>query len=311
MKDSLFIINPASARGGTPRKWADQRIRLAALGIDFDEHVTTREGEATGVTREALKAGATRVIAVGGDGTLGEVVNGYFDARGTTINPAASIGLLPSGTGSDFHRSLGRPDWIRALTSNETRSIDAARAEFTERDGNRNSRVFINVASFGLGGEVSELVNRWRKTLPGWISGSARFAAAAIAALHRYRNVPVSIRVDEREIHMSSNLMIVANGKFAGGGMMLAPHAEVDDGLLDVILTDSASRLDVIKQLPRIRRGGYLTSPRVTELHARKVSIDSKTPLPIDLDGEMVGYTPSSVEVLPAGIRFLSADERR
>lgn len=283
---------------------------MAALGKDFDEHLTTREGEAVEVTREALNAGINRIVAVGGDGTLGEVVNGYFDSRGSVINPAASIGLLPSGTGSDFRRSFGRPDWIRALTSNETRSIDVARAEFTDRDGNRNSRVFVNVASFGLGGEVSELVNRWRKTLPGWIGGGVRFAAAAIVALSRYRNVPVSLRIDEREAEISSNLIVVANGRFAGGGMMLAPHAEVDDGLLDVILTDSASRLDVIKQLPRIRRGAYVRSPRVTELCARDVSIVSETPLPIDLDGEMVGYTPACIKVLPTAIRFLSTDKQ-
>jgi len=308
LKHILFIVNPVSARGATSRMWTGQRKRLAALGLHFDEHVTTREGEATEVTREALNAGINCIVVVGGDGTLGEVVNGYFDRRGNVINSAALIGLLPSGTGSDFHRSLGRPDWIRALTSDQTRSIDVARAEFTDRDGNRHCRVFVNVASFGLGGEVSALVNRWRNALPGWIGGSSRFAAAAIAALHRYKNVPVSIRADEREFHISSNLIIVANGKFAGGGMMLAPHAEVDDGLLDLVLTDSASRLDVIKELPRIRRGGYLRSPRVTELRARRVSIDSKRPLPIDLDGEMVGYTPASIEVLPAAIRLLSAD---
>ena len=153
--------------------------------------------------------------------------------------------------------------------------------------------MFVNVASFGLGGEVSALVNRWRNALPGWIGGGSRFAAAAIAALHRYKNVPVSIRADEREFHISSNLIIVANGKFAGGGMMLAPHAEVDDGLLDLVLTDSASRLDVIKELPRIRRGGYLRSPRVTELRARRVSIDSKRALPI------VFYPPMPIQTEP------------
>jgi diacylglycerol kinase (ATP) len=314
LKHTLFIVNPASARGGTLKTWAEAKKRLAGLDVELNEHVTTREGEAIEVTREALNSGIERVIAVGGDGTLSEVVNGYFDHHGNVINPAASIGLLPSGTGSDFHRSLGRPDWIRALTNDETKSIDAARAEFTDRDGNRNSRVFINVASFGLGGEVSALVNRWRRTLPGWIGGGARFAAAAIVALKRYKNVPVSIRLDEREIQITSNLIVAANGKFAGGGMRLAPHAELDDGLLDVILTDNATRLDVVKELPRIRRGAYLKNPKVNELRAREVSIVCKTPLPIDLDGEMVGYAPARIRILPSVIRFLStdyADERR
>jgi YegS/Rv2252/BmrU family lipid kinase len=314
LRGTLFIVNPASARGATLKTWADAKKRLTALGIDYDEHLTAGNGEAIEVTRESLNSGIDRVIAVGGDGTLSEVVNGYFDYHGKVVNPTAAIGLLPSGTGSDFHRSLGRLDSISALTSDETRSIDAAHAEFTDLDGDRKFRVFINVASFGLGGEVSALVNRWRRTLPRWIGGGARFAAAAIAALHRYRNVPISIQLDGREIQITSNLIVVANGKFAGGGMMLAPHAELDDGMLDVILTDNATRLDVVRELPRIRRGAYLTNPKVSELRARDVSIVSETPLPIDLDGEMVGYTPARIQVLPAAIRFLSADaadERR
>lgn len=285
---------------------------MLALGIEFDEHVTTRAGEATEVTREALSGETTRIIAVGGDGTLNEVVNGYFSGyfsdRGCAVNEAASIGLLPSGTGSDFRRTLGltsRSDWTRTLIEPESRLLDVARAEFHDQNGAKVSRLFINVASFGLGGDVSEMVNRWRNTLPRWIGGSARFAAAAIAALGRYKNIAVSLRLDGREMKINSNLIIVANGRFAGGGMMLAPHADLDDGLLDVIVTDGATRLDVIRELPRIQRGAYLKSPKVTEMHAREVSIETEEPMAIDLDGEMVGFTPAHLKVLPSPIRFL------
>lgn len=297
-----------SARGSTLRAWTSSRKGIGALGVDFDEHVTTCAGEATEVTREALTSGITRIVAVGGDGTLSEVVNGYFDHCGSVINSAASIGLLPSGTGSDFRRSLGltsRGDAIRALMSSEARLLDAARADFQDRDGASVSRTFINVASFGLGGDVSALVNKWRESLPRWIGGSARFAAAAIAALGRYKNVAVSLRLDQREIKINSNLIVVANGRFAGGGMMLAPHAELDDGLLDVIVTDNATRLDVIRELPRIQRGAHLKNPKVTEILAREISINSEEPMAIDLDGEMVGSTPAHVRVLPSAVRFL------
>ena len=308
MKQTLFIINPASARGATLRTWADARKEIVAAGVDFDEHVTTNAGEATKVTRDALNAGTARIVAVGGDGTLGEVVNGYFDSCGGVINSDASIGLLPSGTGSDFRRSLGltsRSDWIRTLISSETRLLDAARAEFQDLNGASASRTFINVASFGLGGDVSALVNRWRDSLPRWIGGSARFAAAAIAALGSYKNRTVLLRLDEREMAINSNLVVVANGRFAGGGMMLAPHAELDDGLLDVIVTDNVTRLDVITELPRIQRGAHLKNPKVTEMRARQVSINSEEPMAIDLDGEMVGFTPARLRVLPSAIRFL------
>jgi YegS/Rv2252/BmrU family lipid kinase len=308
----LFIINPASARGTTLRAWAVARGKIEGLGIDFAEHVTTQAGEATEVTREALVNGVTRIIAVGGDGTLSEVASGYFDHQGNAINNSAAIGLLPSGTGSDFQRSLGltgREDSIQCLLKDETRLIDIALAEFRSPDRATASRYFINVASFGLGGDVSASVNRWRNSLPRWIGGRARFSAAALAALGRYKNVRVSMRLDnEREIQISSNLIVVANGKFAGGGMMLAPDAELDDGLLDVIVTDEATRWDVIKELPRIQRGGHLKNPKVTALRAREVSIDSEEPMAVDLDGETVGHTPANIALLPAAIRFVGFD---
>ena len=304
----MFIINPASARGATLRAWADAREEVVAAGVDFDERVTARAGEATEVTREALNSGMLQIVAVGGDGTVSEVVNGYFDDCGRVINSDAAIGLLPSGTGSDFRRSLGltsRRDSIRALIEPKTRLLDVARAEFKGRDETNVSCFFINVASFGLGGDVSALVNRWRNTLPRWIGGGARFAAAAIAALGRYKNVAVSLRLDERAMTINSNLIVVANGRFAGGGMMLAPHAELDDGLLDVIVTDGTTRLDVVKELPRIQRGAHLKNPKVTEMRAREVSINSEEPMAIDLDGEMVGFTAAHLRVLPSAIRFL------
>jgi len=272
--------------------------------------VTTHAGEATKVTRQALVAGVNRVIAVGGDGTLNEVANGYFDGTGRAINDAASIGLLPSGTGSDFQRSLrtgNRSDLIETLLNGESRLIDAAVAEFRDVHGEPASRFFINVASFGLGGDVSALVNGWRNSLPKWIGGRARFSAAAVAALKQYRNVPVSMKLDDdRSMDINSNLVIVANGRFGGGGMMLAPNAELDDGLLDVIVTDGATRWDVIKELPRIQRGAHLNNPRVSAHRVRAISIRSKVPMAIDLDGEMAGYTDARIKVLPSAIRFVS-----
>lgn len=305
----LFIVNPASARGTTLGVWSRLRQEISALGIAFDEHLTSGPSEATEIASEAFRRGVERVIAVGGDGTLSEIVNGYFDEQGLAFNGEAAIGLLPSGTGSDFRRSLGMTNHsnsISALLHSEARPVDVARADFRDFNGERAKRFFINVASFGLGGDVSASVNRWRNSLPRWIGGRARFSAAALAALGRYKNVRVSMRLDdEREIQISSNLIVVANGKFAGGGMMLAPDAELDDRLLDVIVTDEATRWDVIKELPRIQRGGHLKNPKVTALRAREVSIESEEPMAADLDGETVGHTPVNITLLPAAIRFV------
>ena len=274
------------------------------------ERFTTRPGEATALTRDALKNGVARVIAVGGDGTLSEIINGYLNGEGGAVSPDAAVGILPSGTGSDFCRSLGlknRGEALASLTGHSTRMIDAARIVYCDENHTSVSRSFINIASFGLGGDVSAFVNRWREKLPRWVSGRVRFAAAAVRALERYKNISVRLRLDdERDIEISSNLIVVANGKFGGAGMNLAPHAAFDDGAFDVIITDRATRLDVIRELPRIRRGGYLNNPKVTELRAQKVSILTDGPMAIDVDGEMVGHTPAHLTLLPRAVRFLN-----
>jgi diacylglycerol kinase (ATP) len=312
LEETLFIINPVSARGTTLRFWTEARRELEKLGIKFSEQQSTKAGDATEITRRALEAGACRIVAVGGDGTLNEVVNGYFDSAGARINPMAAIGLLPSGTGSDFRRSVGidsSRNGIAAIAGGKTRLIDAVRAVHTVEDGASVTRFFINVATFGLGGDVSAFVNRWRGSLPKWVGGRARFVAAALRALDRYRLVPVEVRLDDSFYKkIASNLVVVANGRYAGGGMMLAPHAQLDDGLLDVILTDGATRFDVIKELPRIGRGGYLKNKKVIETRARDVSITTAEPMAIDIDGEMAGYTPARMIVLPSAVRFITAD---
>ncbi len=305
----LFIINPAAARGTARRAWGTVRQELIRLGLAFNERVTSRAGEATEIARAALLGGITRVVAVGGDGTLNEVVNGYLDDTGQAINPSAAVGLLPCGTGSDFRRSLGwktRADAMRALAGSNTRTLDALRIKFRDKNGATVSRFCINAATFGLGGQTPAAVNEWREVLPKWIGGRARFIAAAARGLGQYRNVAVRVLLDgEREFQIESNLLVVANGRFAGGGMMLAPHAELDDGLLDVILTDRVTRLDVIKELPRIQRGAHLKNPKVSETRAREVVITSAAPLAIEIDGEHAGSTPAQLTVLPAAVRFV------
>lgn len=310
MKETLFIINPISGQGKTLRRWAEIKRELVRVGSDFDERVTTRAGEATEITREALLRGTRKIIAVGGDGTLSEVINGYLDQAGLPVNADASVGLLASGTGSDFHRSLAAKnnrDQIADLLKSDARQIDAVRAIFITKQGIEKTRFFINLASFGLAGDVVEMVNRWRGKLPRWIGGRVRYGAGALLALGRYRNTSVKVMPDdEKRLEIESNLLVVANGRFAGGGMMFAPHARIDDGLLDVLLTDGLTRLDIIRELLRIRQGEHLKNPKIKYLRSRDVSVEAATPLALDLDGEMVGYTPARFEVLPGAVRFIS-----
>jgi YegS/Rv2252/BmrU family lipid kinase len=305
----LFIINPTSAGGRTAREWARTRRELRRRQIPFSEHLTSRPGEAITAARRALHDGCDRVIAVGGDGTLNEVVNGYFDEADRAVNPAAAVGLLPSGTGSDFRRSIGivsRAGALDAILSGRRRSIDAARVELRGRDGQSVSRYLINLASFGLGGDAVAMVNSWRETLPRFPGGKLRFMAAALLALRKYRLRPVCLRLDQgKPTEIQSGFFVVANGKFAGGGMMLAPEAELDDGMLDIVVTNNGSRWEIIKELPRIKRGAYLRHPKVSLRRARVAEITSESPLAVDVDGEFIGFTPARLKVLPSAVNFI------
>ena len=310
MSETLFIINPASAGGKTLTTWAEARRELVRAGLTFREHVTVRAGEAEEIARDSVRTAAGVVIAVGGDGTLSEVIRGYLDGDGRAINREASVGLLSSGTGSDFRKSLEGTtlaELISALADRRTSLIDAVLASYVNEAGRPESRCYINLASFGLGGDVVKFVNKWRSLFPRWVGGRTRFVLGALRALADYRCTQTEVVLDnQRRITIESNLIVVANGKFAGGGMMLAPHAEIDDGWLDVTLTDGASRFDVIKELRRIGRGGLLENPKVSQARAKEVVVTSEKPLAIDIDGEMVGYTPATMKVLPGAVRFVS-----
>ena len=327
MYKTLFVINPLSGGGRALKVWARARPEIVRRGLDFTEHFTVGPGDAAIATRQALAIDTGQVVAVGGDGTLNEVVNGDFDPDGCPVNPLARLAILAGGTGSDFGKSLyggecgsgagfdsrsgahdpksdGIEKTVNALAGSDSRLVDAGLIRCRNKDGDPVTRFFINVVSFGLGGDVSRLVNGWRGRLPGWIGGRTRFAAAAIRALAHYKTTAVTVRTDQSEVKVESNLLVIANGRFAGGGMMLAPQAQIDDGLFDIVITDRASRLDVIRELPRIRRGGYIDNPRVSLLRAPEVSLMSERRVPLDIDGESGDYAPARLSVVPSAIRF-------
>jgi len=311
LTETLFIINPVSGGGAALKTWRAARPALQAAGVAVREHVTTRAGEAIEITRAALTEGITRIVAVGGDGTLSEVVNGYLDDNERPLNPQAAIGILPGGTGADFCKTLGissREQAIQALLGATIKTIDAGRITLNDTRRQTFTRAFINLASFGLGGDTAMWVNRWRGKRSRLLKGQAKYALAALRALDRYRNHRVRVRFDQQsELEIDSNLLVVANGRYAGGGMMLAPEARLDDGLFDVILADGATRLDIIKELPRIGRGGHLKNPRVSAHRARVVSITTDEPLAIDVDGDFAGHTPAELVILPSVVKMLSA----
>ncbi|HEV2826475.1 MAG TPA: diacylglycerol kinase family protein [Pyrinomonadaceae bacterium] len=322
----LIIINNAAAKAR--RAWPIVRGRLEAAGLPFDFHETTQPGDATARTRDALRSGVNTVGVIGGDGTLSETAQGFFEFRKrvedvpSRINPNACLAILPAGTGDDFARSeMGRREplerWIdifvsycRSPAETSVRTVDVL---YGLCDEYRTPFICLNASTMGIGGETAARVAAQGKFMRRF-SGEGRFAAAALAALAGWRERRVRVSIDDSEvIEGNMNLVAVANALYAGGGMMLSPNAKIDDGKLDVITASGLNRANVLRELARIHKGGHVVNPRVRIMQGEGVSIETFSPedaMLIEADGNVRGVTPVEFRVMPRALRFVIGKER-
>jgi diacylglycerol kinase (ATP) len=250
---------------------------------EFPGHLAQAAGEA----RDSL------LVVVGGDGTVNEVVNG---ATGT----GAELAVLPAGTGQDFARTHGLPDGfddaVRVALGGDTRTIDLGRVELA----GGTSRLFANVGSAGMSGAVARRANSMTKAL----GGRATFFYALTREFLVWQNTEVAVDLDgDVRRNGAMHDVIVANGRFHGGGMKLAPDARQDDGLFEVVTIGDVTKLDFLTTAPKLYSGRYLSHPRVELLRSSFVAIDSAEPLPLEVDGEPIGTTPARFEIVPQAIR--------
>ena len=307
-RSALVIVNPASGGGQTGRDWSGHERTIRAAGLDCDCVLTQSPGQATGLARDAVREGRPLVVAAGGDGTMNEVVNGFFDGRERIASPTR-FGILPLGTGGDFRRSAGVPTRLRAAASalaaalrdGVYRPLDLGRVTYAT-DSGRELRHFLNVSDAGIGGEVASLVNRGPR-LP---HGSLTFLVASLRALASWRNVPMRIDLDGEPRREVCQQVVVANAQYYGGGMRIAPLASWSDGLFDVVIVGDVGLKVNLLGLRRIRRGTHLQglSPKISWLRARRVDIDSPSPVRIDVDGEQLGRLPATFEILPSALEL-------
>lgn len=304
---TVVIVNPKSQGGAVGRRWSDLADTIARV-FPFEEAHTNRPGDATGLTRRALERGAQRVIALGGDGTINEVIGGFFDEEGGAIAPEATFGLLPYGTGGDFRRTMEIPSDIaeaaRVIARNHRRRIDLGQMTYRDAGGDRRLRMFANIASFGVSGVVDRLVNESGKKLGGRLA----FAVATARATWSYKNQRVELVFDDdphSRVEMTINTVAVANGRYFGGGMMVAPRAEVDDGMFDVVAMGDFGFADLLRSGRRLYRGSHLTMDKVTHRRARVVDaapLDAGAAVELDVDGENLGRLPARFEIVPAAV---------
>ncbi|CAN5749790.1 diacylglycerol kinase family lipid kinase [soil metagenome] len=319
---TLILINKAAARAR--RAWPIVLKHLEAAGTHFDFYETTRPGDAALRTRAALGAGMTTIAIVGGDGTLSEAAEGFFDLGNqlecppAPVNRQAALAILPAGTGDDFARGLmghraPLEQWTTLLIShcqkqNEqgTRLVDVI---YGACDSYPSRFICLNASTMGIGGETASRVAAQGGFMRRF-SGEVRFAAAAIGALGAWRERPVRVLVDNSVVIVGRmNLVAVGNGPYAGGGMMLSPRAQVDDGKLDVVTASGLTRAAVIRELPRIHSGGHVRNTKVRVTQGTTVRVETFKPedgMLIEADGNLRGRTPVESCIMPGALRIVA-----
>lgn len=304
----LLVVNPHAGAGRAGARLPKLAAALRAEGGRFDVARTQGPDHAGELVRDALRAGVPGVAVVGGDGTVNEALNGFFDAQCEPVAPDAWLAPLPCGTGGDFRRTLGvsrRTDAMAArMMAARVRSIDVGLLRYHARDDSRAHRFFLNIASFGIGGLVDELVN----DTPKWMGGTPAFLLGTLRAMRRYRNQRVRIRLDDGAARETRVLnCAVANGQYFGGGMHIAPKARIDDGAFDVVGLEPTSLVQQTRLTPHLYRGTLLDKPGVTWTRARRVHAEPVEPgeaVLLDVDGEAPGRLPAVFEMRPAALRL-------
>jgi diacylglycerol kinase (ATP) len=302
----FVIVNPRSGGGRAGRTFPDVKRVLERRVGPVEVAFTERSGHAIELARDAAKNGAEVVIAVGGDGTLHEVANGVLDAASGT-----AVGYVGQGTGGDFRRSLGvehRLDaYVEAIASGALRPVDAGKLRYRAHDGTTQTRWFVNIVSAGMGGLVDRYVAETSKALGGtaaYLWASTR--ALAVCQRGRLR-CQVSLEREQHDRNVETFMIAVCNGRYFGGGMHVAPMAELDDGRFEVVSMDAPSKLAFAANSRRIYEGKHLTAPGVQHFACDRIAIDienerARSVFLLDVDGEPLGGLPLEVEVVPKAL---------
>jgi len=295
------IVNPVAGAHSTRRKWRLISKLLSRVGLSFDFEYTEGVGHAIELARLAASDGYRCLVAVGGDGTVNEVANGILHS---TNAATTALGIVSTGTGSDFIRSVGIPrDYATAcsaLTSSKRLTIDVGVVEY-QREGQTLQRFFVNTAGTGFDAAVVKETER----LPKFFGGTVPYVAGLLRTLLVYKNKPVVVRAGG-EVESGRVLnVVVANGGYLGGGMHIVPQAELDDSLLDVAIIGDMGKLELLKELPKVYKGTHVNHPKFKMKKAANVTIESPEPMLVYADGELLGELPASFWVMPAALSIV------
>ena len=296
----VLICNVRSGKGGVAKVLPEVVAALEERGLEHEVRLTERPGHAIELAREASHEGKRFLVAVGGDGTIHEVVNGMIE-KDVPIVDEPVLGVVAAGTGSDFIKTFGLPSAptvaVSHLDGDDSFAIDIGKIVYQE-DGEEVTRYFPNIAEVGIGADVVARAQR----LPRWL-GPTVYLAAFWLVMRKHKIARVKVDLVDRTYEGPANNIVVANCQFFGGGMKIAPKAAPTDGLLD-IQVEHARKREAITIMPKIFKGEHLPHPDIEEFKRVRCSVESDRPLLIEADGEVLGHTPARFEVLRDLIRL-------
>ena len=298
------IVNPESNKGKTRKRWKDIQEALKSFLKEFKCEFTEKPFQAIEISRAAIKEGTELIVGVGGDGTMNEIANGFYENR-EIINPETALGVVPSGTGCDFTRSLNIPlglkNALKVITQAPSSLIDIGRATFKANSGEEQERYFLNVADFGIGGEVVKKVNENRMKRK-----ASSYLKCLLSTFITYNSKRLRIKIDDEELPIDEYMIgAVSNGRIFGKGMKIAPEAELDDGLFDVVLIRGMKLFEFLRNVWKIYAGSHLSHPKILLIRGRKTEVfpaEGQEDVLIELDGEQLGMLPATFEITPSSI---------
>jgi len=305
------IVNPAAHKGGAAARWPTIEAELARRLGAFVPHFTAAPGHATDLARTAVAEGARRIVAVGGDGTVNEALNGLLDASGRLTAPDTVLCPVPAGTANELCRALGHLEHparaYDAAAGAGTRPVDLLRVRCVDLAGRPVDRFGYLIVSLGAAATISHRTSRsrWLKKL-----GEVAYLLMTPVVTLGYRHREVAITIDGRASGTRRLFTaLVANTENGGGGMKLMPGAKFDDGVLDLIEMGDVSRLGMLLGvMPKLYSGAHIHHPKVRVSQGASFRFESEVETLVDLDGETVGRLPLEVSVLPRAFSVGVAD---
>ena len=303
-KEWLVIVNPNAGNGKGKKDWGKISALLKKEDLSFSVEFTERKGNAIDITRESISAGFRKIITVGGDGALNEVLNGVFTVNSCPTNDI-TLSLIPVGTGNDWGRMFGIPlDYekaVRIIRDYKTLVHDVGLVSFYN-GAEKHERYFINVAGLGFESVVVRKTNIQKDR---GLGGKLIYFYNLLTSLLSYRNTKAEIIIDGEITHADVFSINVGNGRYCGGGMRQTPMAQPDDGLLDVTIINGMGKFEIIRNLKILYDGTILQHPKIDGYKCKNIKVVSDSIIYTEADGESLGHTPAEFNIIPSGINIV------